>query len=347
LPVADENAVPAPANVQAGVEEADAVRDDLGPLGLAPGPVANAERGEMEQEPDQGANAAPVVRELAAVEANPQAAVPPRPGFFSRAGTAFRGFASGVGSKVSAAGAAIKRALPSRETGRDIGAKSPLGGSIASVAGTHLNYVTSAASSTSPTLEQPGEFARSFTSGAFELTHQIASVVGIFFSALKAALDLRSLVSSVRVIRDLKAAKRQAEASGAEPNVVMAVDYAIRQKYEKVIKRAFGAAAALAALGAALAILIANPVGAPLAAIIIGGVGAAIFAYKIGRWMWKKWKTKTLGQKRGEIAQRLYNQIRARDVLALDAVRALHLDPEAVIAAPNGAKLIARKLKSS
>ena len=175
----------------------------------------------------------------------------------------------------------------------------------------------------------------------------MASLVGIFFSAVKAALDLKSVVSTVRVIRGLKAAKRTAIANGTDPAIVEAVDYAIRQKYEKVIKRAIGAAVALTTLGIGLAILIANPVGASLAAIIVGGIGSGVFLYKLGRWAWKKWKTKSVGVKRAEMARRLHSQLVAREALAIDAVRSLHLDPVAVAAAPNGSAMILRKLKSS
>ena len=204
-------------------------------------------------------------------------------------------------------------------------------------------------SATSTTLEHPEEFAHSFTSGAAEALHAVASVVGIFFSALKAAVDFRSLVSSIRVYRALKRARASARVWGSSPALVEAVEYALKQKYEKIFKRAFGVAMALAALGVGLAVLIANPVGASLAAVIIGGIGASMFLYKMGRKAWKKWGTNTLGQKRLDMAKHLYNQMRSRDVLALEAVRSLHLDPEAVAAAgaTKGPNLIFRKLKSA
>jgi hypothetical protein len=232
-----------------------------------------------------------------------------------------------------------------------VGAAELVGGSGAAdqvhQAGEGAGHFASAAGTSPATLEHPGDFAHSFTSGGFELAHAVASVVGIFFSAIKAGLDVRSAVSTVRVIKGLKEAKRSAARAGASPALVEAVDYAIRQKYEKLIKRALGAAVALAALGVGLAILIANPAGASLAAVILGGIGAGFFLYKLGRWAWKKWKTETLGEKRNKMAQRLYNQMRARDVLALEAVRSLHLVPETVEASPDGPGLIARKLKSA
>lgn len=206
-----------------------------------------------------------------------------------------------------------------------------------------------ATNGTSATLEHPSEFLHSFGSGGLELLHQVASVVGVFFSGLKAAIDLKSLVSSVRVLKALKAARAEALALPAPERLVQAIDYAIRQKYEKIVKRAFGAAAALAALGVGLAILIANPVGAALAAMIIGGVGATVFLYKIGRWAWKKWGSKNLSEKRKEIATLLYNQVRTGDVTARDAVRALHLDVDEVLAPAReqGIGMIMRKLKSA
>jgi hypothetical protein len=174
-----------------------------------------------------------------------------------------------------------------------------------------------------------------------------ASVVGIFFSSIKAALDLRSVLSTVRVLKGLRDAERAAVEAGADPLVVEAVKYAIHQKYEKLVKRALGATVALATLGAGLAVLIANPAGAALAAVILGGVGAGFFLYKLGRWAWKKWKTKTLGVKRKEMARALFNHLRLGDQLAVAAVRSLHLDPDAIALAPHGAALIERKLKSA
>jgi hypothetical protein len=226
-----------------------------------------------------------------------------------------------------------------------------VGGSTAAAqvhqAGEAVGGVGSAGQASGATLEHPAEFARSFTSGGFEAAHAVASVVGVFFSAIKAALDIRSLLSTVQVIRGLKQARQSATAWGSSPAIVEAVDYAIRQKYEKLIKRAIGSMVALAALGTGLALLIANPVGASLAAVIIGGIGAGVFLYKLGRWAWKKWKTESLGEKRQKMAARLYAQMRARDALALEAVRSLHLVPAKLEAAPDGAALIARKLKSA
>ena len=221
--------------------------------------------------------------------------------------------------------------------------------------GGQIGQEAQAASPTAATLEHPGDFARSFTAGGFELAHQIAGVVGIFFSALKAALDIRSLVSSLRVIQALKDAKeearRQADDLSPDPDanneVIEMIDYAIRQKYEKVIKRAIGSVTALAALGTALAILIANPVGAALAAVIIGALGASVLLYKIGRWGWKKWGARSLGKKRAGIAHALYDQLMLDNDLAVEAIRALHLDPAVVKRTPNGSALILRKLKSA
>lgn len=210
----------------------------------------------------------------------------------------------------------------------------------------HTGSEASSAGSNAPTLEHPGDFAHSFTAGGFELAHSIASVAGLFFSALKAAFDIRSLVSSIRVIRGLKKAKQDAIGSGASPNLVHAVDYAIRQKYEKVIKRAIGAAAALATVGVGLAILIANPVGAGLAAMILGGIGAGVFLYKLGRFIYKKIRDRQ-GKKRGDMARLLFNQLRTHDALARDAVRALHLDPDTLADDPKGYDKIFRKLKSA
>jgi hypothetical protein len=354
LPDLGPGALPDPAHVQEGRQEADAVQGDLPELGAD----AQAGLGDWERDELSGGqappDARPIVAELAQARGEADLPAPAKPGRLSRAGKAVSSFFSGVGDKLSAAGRAIKGAF-SRENRRDVGAKAPtvgaIGGPIAGhvQAGSVGSQFTGLAHGAPPpqTLEHTGDFARSFTSGTFELVHQVAAVAGIFFSGLKAALDLRSLVSSIRVIRALKEAKRTAEATGASKGVVAAVDYAIRQKYEKVVKRALGAATALASLGVGLAILIANPVGASLAAVILGGIGVGVFLYKIGRWAWKKWKTKSLGEKRKQMAQRLYNQIRTGDVGARAAVRALHLDPIEVGSDPGGVALIERKLKSA
>jgi hypothetical protein len=216
-------------------------------------------------------------------------------------------------------------------------------------AGAAIGGARESTEATTTTLDHPAEFGRSVTGGGFEALHAVASVVGIFFSALKAALDFRSLVSSIRVYRALKQARAQARVLGTTPTLVEAVEYAIKQKYEKIFKRAFGTAVALAALGTGLAILIANPVGASLAALIIGGIGASMFVYKVGRWAWKKWATQTLGEKRQKMASRLYNQMLTNDVMALEAVRSLHLDPVEVRQAGDtkGPALIFRKLRSA
>jgi hypothetical protein len=354
LPDLGPQGLPAAAQVQEARQEADAVQGDLPELGAD----AQAGLGDWQRDELSGGqappDARPVVDELARAGGEADLPAPAKPGRLARAGKAVSSFFSGVGNKLSAAGRAIKGAF-SRENRHDVGAKAPtvagLGAPIAghvqdgSVA-SQFTGLTQAAPAPK-TLEHTGDFARSFTSGTFEVVHQVAAVAGIFFSGLKAALDLKSLVSSIRVIRALKEAKRTALATGASRGVVDAVDYAIRQKYEKVIKRAIGATTALAALGVGLAILIANPVGASLAAVIIGGLGLGVFLYKIGRWGWKKWGSKSLGEKRNQMAERLYNQIRTGDVGAREAVRALHLDPTEVAASPGGMALIERKLKSA
>jgi hypothetical protein len=378
---------------EAGLREAEAVEEDLPGFPRSPAFAAwlSAQQDGEPGPPVEELRA--VAGELEAGDQEVAAPLPAEPGLLSRAGSAAMGFFGGVRRTLSGWVSAVKQAF-SRENRRDIGAKAPTaGGSGAPVAG-HIDYALTAgqalvenpasegaarlvggakavgevretggqmgqvAHSASPattTLKHPGDFAHSFAAGGFELAHQIAGIAGIFFSALKAALDVRSLVSSVRVIRALKEARREAAEAAedfwADPDanqaVIEMVDYAIRQKYEKVIKRAIGSAAALAALGTALAILIANPVGASLAAIIIGGLGASMLVYRIGRWAWKKWKTRSLGKKRAEIAHTLYAHIMAEDSLAIAAVRSLHLDPDEVVRAPNGPALIMRKLKSA
>jgi hypothetical protein len=368
---------PDQARVEEARQEADAVQEDVPQLL----PRSPAFASWLSAQQDGGAGP-PVeeqralVQELEGGREEVAQPVPAKPGLLSRAASSVKGFfggvASSIGSKLSGWSSSIKEAF-SRENRRDVGAKAPTGGTVAAGLTAHmdnpLTEVTAHSAggataagevreaggqATPPTLEHPGEFAHSFASGTFELVHQVAGLAGIFFSALKAALDIRSLVSSIRVLRALKQAKKDAmeraqEFFGADLNqeVVDMVDYAIRQKYEKIIKRAIGSALALAALGTALAILIANPVGAPLAAGIIAGLSISTFVYKIGRKYWKKWFTNSLGKKRADIATELQRQAALNDPLAIDAIRALHLDPDVVAHAPNGPELIMRKLKSA
>jgi hypothetical protein len=373
--------------------EAEGVRDDVADFPRSPAFAAwlgaQQDGGDGQPVRDQRA----VADELEAGGQEVLERLPAEPNLLSRAGHAVQGFFGRAATTVSGWGRAVTGAL-SPEKRRDAGAKMPTVGGVAAPTLGHVDYalvaggalvdnpategtarlvggggaagqvretggqigqVAHTASPPTTTLEHPGEFARSFTTGGFELAHQIAGVVGIFFSALKAALDIRSLVSSVRVIRALKQAKADAARAAdefwpdpdANKEVIAMVDYAIRQKYEKVIKRAIGSVTALAALGTALAILIANPVGAPLAAVIIGALGASVLLYKIGRWAWKKWGNQSLGKKRAQIALALHAQVILGDGLAVAAVRALHLDPDVVAHAPNGPALILRKLKSS
>ncbi len=373
--------------------EAEVVRDELPDLPRSPALAswlrAQQDGGAGQPVPEQRA----LAEELEAGDVDLPEPAPAQPTLVSRAGGVVQGFFRGVGGTVRGWGRGMAAAF-SREKRRDVGAKMPTVGGAGAPAVGHVDYALAAgqglvdnrategtarlvggataagqvrgtggqigqvahtASPTAVTLEHPGDFARSFTAGGFELAHQIAGLVGIFFSALKAALDVRSLVSSVRVIRALKEAKvealRDAEEFWPDPEankeVIEMIDYAIRQKYEKVIKRAIGSVTALAALGTALAILIANPVGASLAAVIIGSLGASVLVYKIGRWGWKKWAARSLGKKRAQIAQALHAHVMSGDGLAVAAVRALHLDPDMVARAPNGPALILRKLKSS
>ena len=385
LPEVDEAVLPEPQQAEAAREEAAGAPAELAELGVGgDGPLAEWYGRQLGGD---GAEAAPpAVEELSAAAGDiEEPAVAPEPSRGARVRAALSGAARWVGEAASSVKGWFGRTF-SRENRRDAGAKSQaaagLGAPVAAhagdvlSAGQHLvdNTVTtgtaelvagagaaekvhqtgesvgslsSAAQSSTATLEHPAEFARSFASGGFELAHVVASVVGVFFAGIKAAVDLRSVVSTFRVLKGLKEAERAAAEDGADPEVIAAVKYAIHQKYEKLFKRAVGTAVALGALGVGLALLIANPAGAALAAVILGGVGAGFFAYKLGRWAWKKWKTKTLGVKRKELARALYNHLRLGDELATAAVRSLHLDPEFIARTPNGAALIERKLRSA
>lgn len=274
-------------------------------------------------------------------------------GFFGRVGHGIKGGLSKAGSSIkggaSRAGGAIKEYF-SRTEVRDKGQGGIAGGGA--VATTVKEGAVQAAPAT---FARPEDFAQSFTSGGIELAHAIAGFVSIFFSALKAAVDIRSLVSSVKVVQALKKAKQQAKeqaesfagAGGDAQAMVDMIDYAIRQKYKKIIKRAIGAAVALATVGVALAVLIANPVGASVAALAIGAVSIGMLVYRLGRAGWKRWISKDKGDKRARMASKLHLQCQAGDPLAIEAVRSLHLDPNKVGRSPNGDLMIMRKLKSA
>lgn len=266
-----------------------------------------------------------------------------------RAGTSIKSGATRAGRYIwgglSSAGGSIKRGFKGlfKRDNAQLGIST--GGGAAAT-------VKMAATEAAPAaLRQPADLGQSVAAGGVELVHAVASLVGLFFQALKASFDIKSLVSSVRVVRALKQAKAQANEQargqlGPEgEQIVEIINYAIRQKYEKIIKRAIGAAIALAAVGAALAVLIANPVGASVAALVLGVAGLSMTVYKLGRGIWK-WKKNQKGEKRRAMAYKLHASLLRGDALAIEAVRALHLDPLKVRSDPNGDSMIFRKLKS-
>lgn len=288
------------------------------------------------------------------------------PGRMARAGAALRDAGSSIKRGLTTAGGAVKsglsslggsigRGLSSAGRGikglftRDTGSKAIAGGGAA--AATVKQGVVEAAPAT---FAQPSDLAQSVASGGLELAHAIAALVGMFFSTLKASFDIKSLVSSVRVVQGLKKARAEAKERAQSilgpdedaEKIVEMIDYAIRQKYQKIIKRAIGAAVALAVVGTSLAILIANPVGAPIAALVLGVAGLSMTVYKLARGAWK-WKNDTKGKERLSMAGKLYDQLKRGDPLAVAAVRALHLDPDKVARDPHGYSLIFRKLKSA
>jgi hypothetical protein len=277
--------------------------------------------------------------------------------FKSWAGGGLSAAGSAVGGALSGAWGGLKRRFGTREGRRDTGGLvQGSGGTAAGLTakvsdGLATGSVTAPLSA--PTLEHTHDWAGSFQSGASEVIHQVTAVAGVFFSALKAAVDARALVSSYRVVKSLKEARRLAMLyTGGQSEVVEAVDYAIRQKYQKIIKRAIGTLTALAALGAGLAILIANPVGAGLAAGIIAAVGAGVTVYKLGRFIYKKVRD-TQGKERARRAEQLFDALADPDprvsTAAKTAVWALKLDPGKVLAAgrEEGVGLLMRKLKSA
>ena len=185
-----------------------------------------------------------------------------------------------------------------------------------------------------------------------QVVHTVAGAVGLFFSFLKGALDTRSLISSIRVHRSLKKARKAAEGRGYSKEVIDAVDYAISQKYTKILRRAAGAALAFATLGVGLAVLISNPVGAGIVAIILAGIGLVWGLYKIYHAIKKRFgvpEGQRAGVKRGQMAKLLYSKAKDGDQLAITALTSLGLTAAQVTAGTeeDGVFLISRKLKST
>jgi hypothetical protein len=295
------------------------------------------------------------VRELASAnqeasgqtESKPAEGATPKPGLLSRMGGGLKSFGRSIGGF-------FKGLVSSRSTkGVATGAQGlAQGGSamVSNAAQTVSNPASLAAASliggsgaSQKASDLGSQLSDTAKGGAGELTHLAGLVAGMFFSAIKAAVDGRALFRSISILRGLKRAKAEALATGADPALVEAVDYAVRQKYQKAIKRAIGMAAALASLGIGLAVLLANPVGAGLAALIIGGIGVSMMVYKIGRYAFKKKR----GEKRKLMAGRLFAALKNGDSFAVAAVRELHLDPEAIRQHPKGEAEIFRKLRSA
>jgi hypothetical protein len=285
------------------------------------------------------------------------------------ASSAWRGIKSGGTRAKNWMSSAL--GLDTREKRHDKGAKvAPIAGGVANEVSTwaHAPGATQDMLLTAGTSEVAGGQANSgatgldasghtstwfgtVANGTLEVIHQVGSVVGIFFSAIRAALDVKSAWSSYKVSKALRAAEAQAASGNVNPVIRSAVQYAINQKYAKFKKRALRATLALATLGTAIAILVANPVGAALAASILAAIGLAWGLRRLFHWVRKKWWAKPgegKGVARRYQSRQLYDGLVTNDPLARSAIEALHLDPNEVKAAgpSGGVDLIFRKLKS-
>ena len=381
LPDLDEQSLPLPGQVQEAERQAREEAPSVGELGALPGPVQEFARANVDQPRVDNE-----VRDLQAGEAGvdggdqdqapgpapapePQGGAPAPKGRWQRFKEGVSSVGTSIGGALSTAGNAIggffssvwktiKSPFATREARRDTGRTTNtvlstatgglVGASLApqttgeglGILGSHLP------GQMGQTVSDTGSNVSSAGGTALEIAHTVGSIVGIFFSAIKAALDTKSLISSIRVYRSLKKARERARQRGFDDQVVQAVSYAMEQKYKKIFRRAAGAALALAALGTSLAVLISNPVGAGIAALIIAGAGVAWGIWKIYH-LYQKWKTR--GTKRKQMAGLLYDKAKSGDTLARNALTALGLNVQQVIGSndEDGPALIARKLKST
>ncbi|HZT67030.1 MAG TPA: hypothetical protein VFA11_14675 [Acidimicrobiales bacterium] len=191
--------------------------------------------------------------------------------------------------------------------------------------------------------------AASSSDGLHVVAH-VVPVLNLLVGGIRAMIDIRAVWRTGRSIWDLyETRKKAALDANHDPEVVKAIDYALRQKYQKLFKRSLSAAAGIAAIGVTIAVLASNPVGwGVLAALGLAFslVGLAMAGWKLARKIYKTVK-KTKGVTRGSVARLLFRKLQAGDPLARQAVINLHLDPDVVATDDSGVQLIERKLKST
>jgi hypothetical protein len=189
---------------------------------------------------------------------------------------------------------------------------------------------------------------------------KVIPFINIFFSAIAAALDFRAASKSADIAHMLKQVAAKAKADGGDPAVIGAIEYAIKQKETKKVRRYITAFAGLASLGGGIALtaggalgavalgalLASNPVGWGIALGLVGigaVVGIGMLCYKLFRRATKK----NPGKQREEMATRLYDAwIPRGDALARTAIQKLNLNPEEMRLASLGAKKDKARVRS-
>jgi hypothetical protein len=189
---------------------------------------------------------------------------------------------------------------------------------------------------------------------------KVIPFINIFFSAIAAALDFRAASKSADIAHQLKQVSARAKADGGDPAVIDAIEYAIKQKETKKVRRYITAFAGLASLGGGIALtaggalgavalgalLASNPVGWGIALGLVGIgalVGIGMLCYKLFRRATKK----NPGKQREEMAARLYDAWVPRgDALARTAIQKLNLNPEEMRLASLGAKKDKARVRS-
>ena len=189
---------------------------------------------------------------------------------------------------------------------------------------------------------------------------KVIPFINIFFSAIAAALDFRAASKSADIAHMLKQVVAKAKADGGDPAVIGAIEYAIKQKETKKVRRYITAFAGLASLGGGIALtaggalgavalgalLASNPVGWGIALGLVGigaVVGIGMLCYKLFRRATKK----NPGKQREEMATQLYDAwIPRGDALARTAIQKLNLKPEEMRLASLGAKKDKARVRS-
>ncbi|MDB5079866.1 MAG: hypothetical protein JWP00_1790 [Chloroflexi bacterium] len=175
------------------------------------------------------------------------------------------------------------------------------------------------------------------------------------FGAISSALDLRSLISSLRKSSKLDQLAKEAKSNNAEPEIIEALEYAVAQKKKKASRKGlslFGGAASTTAgvLGilGLFGVLASNPVGWAILALgaVGGAIGIGIFLYKLIRSKTKENKGKAREKHAKKIWEGLQNQGGVDRATALKAITALGLK-ESDVTKPKGWELIKDKLASN